>query len=201
MHKRFFGARKLIWASATLLGVLPAYATTIKVGSSVSPTDIMPPGQAVAFKYLANNNNMTSGITVGSSLVQFNLGDFGPSTSMSPTTTSSFTIVLTDSLDSNMLDFNATYTIDTSSGSPRVNAMITNGTEMGGFATISDGGYLFGVQQSFSFDLGKGGTLGGEIIPSSSDTPEPTTYLLTGLGLAGLAGLSRSGRTAKQHAR
>jgi hypothetical protein len=195
MRRYFLNARNLILVSAVALAVIPAYSATITVDSSITPNSILPPGQTVPFTYVGSNPNVTPGSGA------FTLGNFGPSTSGASTATNSFTIVVTESLDSNTLDFNATYTINSSSGSPVVNATIVNGTDVGGFATFDDGGYLFGVQQSFSFDLGKGDALQAEVVPLTSDTPEPATYSLFAVGIIALATLASVRRTQTQVAR
>lgn len=195
MQKQSFRPQKLIWASAALLTVLPAYSATITIGSSMTPSSVLPSGQSVAFTYVPSNGNVTPD---GG---PFTLGNFGPSTSMNPTLTSSFTLALTDSLDANVLDFDATYTITTPSGTPVVNVTINNGTDVGGYATLDDDGYAFGVQQSFSFDLGKTFALQADVSSATVDTPEPGTYPLVTFGAAGLLGLAWYRRNTRQRSR
>lgn len=99
------------------------------------------------------------------------------------TSAPTFTVSLTESLDANSLVFTGTTSIGGTQSSPADTITFTGtGTQTFNgvtYATIVDGGYVFGIEQSNPINFGKGTPVLGLV---ESATPEPSTYFLSGLG-------------------
>lgn len=180
MHRQFFILQALLFVPAVLLLSVPASAVTITVNSSTNLAGIPEPGQTLDY---------AGGAAIVTPTQSFQLGQFASVTEPSQTTiTPTFSLTLTESVDANPLAFTGTVILGGTQASPADTIFFAGtGTETFNgqvYATITDGGYVYGVLQSNPVNFGKGIVLTGLI---GTATPEPSTYFLSGLGFAGLA--------------
>lgn len=181
--------RSLLFLSFVMLGLMavPGLCTTITVSSSVSPNPLLLPDQTLT--YLGTNNQA---VTVASGV--FTLGSFASVLGTNPTPTTSFTLTVTDSVDANALNFAGTFSVI---GGNDTLSFTGTGTEVIGgvtFATITDTGYVYGIQQSDTVNSGKGTLVISSIV---SSLPEPASCLMCGLGLLGFASVLRTRRKGR----
>lgn len=176
--------RILLSSALLLLTAIPGLCATISVSSSVAPNPLLLPDQTLT--YLGANNQS---VIVGSGT--FTLGAFESVGTTNAIPTASFTLTVTDSVDANALKFvgsiGATGGVDifsfTGTGTEIINGIT--------FATITDAGYAYGIQQSNTVNFDKGTPVISSIV---SAVPEPTACLLCGLGFVTFASCLRKHR-------
>jgi len=158
---------------------LPAFASTISVSSSSMPSPILEPGQELTY----------SGPTTNATLWQsFTLGAIQDEANVSITTaSSSLHLTFNDTSDGNSPVFNFTFT-SPGSGTGGTLTFIGTGAPVNinglTYATITEGVFTYGVQQTVDINAGKGTFVAGII---TSSVPEPATCAATGLALLALA--------------
>jgi len=153
---------------------LPVWSSTIAVNTVMTPSPIFEPGQELTYGGPSTNASLSQSFVIGAIQDESNL---------TTAVTTGLTLKLNDTTDGNSPVFNVTFTPPggglggtftfTGTGAPIMIGGLT-------YATITEGVFTYGVQESVSINAGKGTLLNGII---TSSVPEPTTWILTALGL------------------
>jgi hypothetical protein len=182
MKARLLKNRIAIYTPLIALMAGPVYSATVSVQSCITTTagvcagtggTLAEPDQTLTYSG-ANQNVTVSGPT------PFMVAAFISDITKTGGPTTAFTLWLTEPNSASPLGFAGSFNVTTDTITfTGTGSTTVNGTT---FATISDGGTLFGIQNLVPPNLGKGISIAGLIVPGTA-VPEPGMSGLAGLGI------------------